>query len=695
VTPAICPNAQFRNGPGSALPDCRAYEQVSPLDKNGFDIQSVGQYAATEDDPKGAAGPASADGSAVSFIAFGPFADAAFGGAPKLIYRSRRGADDWSTNALIPRISPAFRPYAIQAFSPDLNESLLFVNSALTGESSNFNYYLRDNTTGALAFRVGMDSSPNAGSVASRDLSHLAFDTKDVLTADPGQPAAPATKIYESVNGELRLVSRQPGNDEPFLAEANLGRNDLSEEGEMSDDGAHIFFTTPRESSSSMIYRRSNGTTTAVASPSRRSPADTLGARTKKFVLATPDGNRVFFTSAELLTDDANTGPTRAGSDLYRYDFEADELVDISATPSGNGAQVEGVVDTSDAGDRVYYVALGQVVPGQGTAGQPNLYLWEDDGTAKGTTRFIGTLDPVFSLAAAGNADSWNWSWTSHKRAQAAADGSDLAFVSRAPLTGYDNHQAGSANSCDPTSAKASSEPCMQLYRYDADANGGAGELLCVSCDVGDLPTDAVAVVTRENGFTQGRPRMISEDGRRVFFTSPDSLLPADTNGRFDAYMWEADGAGSCQQAGGCTSLLSSGTGNGDSYFHGASADGDDAFFRTRDQLVPQDGDTIADLYTAHVGGGFLSQQALAPPSCAGEECRGEGTRPPSGSSPLTSVFSGPGNAARKPATRCPKGKRKVKARGGRTRCVKRKSGSSKNSKNNKRTADKTGRASR
>src|SRR5215831_6559219 len=38
ASPALadtCPNAQFRVGPSAHLPDCRAYEQVSPVDKAG------------------------------------------------------------------------------------------------------------------------------------------------------------------------------------------------------------------------------------------------------------------------------------------------------------------------------------------------------------------------------------------------------------------------------------------------------------------------------------------------------------------------------------------------------------------------------------------------------------------------------------------------------------------------------------
>ena len=51
------------------------------------------------------------------------------------------------------------------------------------------------------------------------------------------------------------------------------------------------------------------------------------------------------------------------------------------------------------------------------------------------------------------------------------ADGLQLAFMSSGHPTGYDNS--------DRVSSKADAE----VYRYDASANGGAGELLCASCN--------------------------------------------------------------------------------------------------------------------------------------------------------------------------------------------------------------------
>ena len=54
-----------------------------------------------------------------------------------------------------------------------------------------------------------------------------------------------------------------------------------------------------------------------------------------------------------------------------------------------------------------------------------------------------------------------------------------------------------------------------------------------------------------------------------------------------------------------------------------ASANGDDAFFLTRQQLVGIDTDDSVDLYDARVGGGLASQNPPPPPPpCQGDDCQ-------------------------------------------------------------------------
>ena len=60
-------------------------------------------------------------------------------------------------------------------------------------------------------------------------------------------------------------------------------------------------------------------------------------------------------------------------------------------------------------------------------------------------------------------------------------------------------------------------------------------------------------------------------------------------------------GVGSCQDSGGCTGLISSGTSDRESAFLDASQNGDDVFFLTAAQLVAPDTDQSIDIYDAHV----------------------------------------------------------------------------------------------
>ena len=184
------------------------------------------------------------------------------------------------------------------------------------------------------------------------------------------------------------------------------------------------------------------------------------------------------------------------------------------------------------------------------------------------------------------------------------------------------------------------------LYRYDAASEevtdvtpgGGVAALVGASADGATayyVTTDGLyrlhgafavrlaAAVPAQLPPATGAAR-VSADGARLFFTSPKPLVFGDTNSAPDAYEWEAPGAGSCQQAGGCFGLLSSGR-VGSATFVAASASGDDAFFATATSLLPSDPDSL-DLYDARAGGGFPE----APPStpCLGDDCQGPAPAP-------------------------------------------------------------------
>jgi len=621
-----CPNEDLRLGASSRLPGCRAYEQVSPVDKNGGDV------AWTSGTVSGGRTVAE-DGTKAMFASLTEFAGGPSGGSlSPSPYVARRTTDGWTTSPMLTRSEPEAAGAEADLSSADLGRSLLKSSGVLESDppdplNLDINLYMRDNDAGvtspfaAIAETSGTGTGLFFAPVASPDMESVVFVSTAVLTADPGIPTSSFTqKVYEKAGGQIRLVSVLPdGTPVPSTAlPAGAPRNPgtpSSTVGGVSDDGDHVFFSSFAGSTPDAVYRRDDGATTALVSPSQREVADPAGARGKRFEFATPDGDRVFFSSAEMLTDDANTGPgpTRPGNDLYRYDVEDDELVDISATSGGNGADVVHVLGFDDAGDRVYYVARGAVVPGDGPGGdpdpvpgEPNVYLWEDDGTARGTTRLVATLSP---------ADSSNWfnlggRWT----ARTTPDGAQLVFQSEASLPG-----SGGAG-------------VVQVYRYDTEAGGGAGELVCVSCNPsGNQPIGPSSVprhVLSDGVQRWELPRALSEDGRRVFFDSEDALVPGDSNGEIDAYMWE-DGE---------VNLLSTGTSETESHFYNASRSGDDAFILTDQALVTQDKDDLVDLYDARVGGGFPS--APDRPDCDGDECQEGSMVPPPGDAGSTDIHS-------------------------------------------------------
>jgi hypothetical protein len=200
--------------------------------------------------------------------------------------------------------------------------------------------------------------------------------------------------------------------------------------------------------------------------------------------------------------------------------------------------------------------------------------------------------------------------------------------------------------------------------------NAVTGRLWCASCNPsGEAPTDEIysefatiirGELTREapkvwgsflpvsNSLTGQQPRVISDDGDRVFFDSLEPLVPGDTNGFLDVYEGEAPGEGSCtaQSAsvvtGGCTFLLSGGLDPENSYLVDASANGSDVFFVSRGQLAKGAPGGYEELYDARVGGVASPEEAR----CSGAGCQGEPPAAPSFATPSSLTAAGRGNTS-------------------------------------------------
>lgn len=579
----------------------RAYELVTPSDKDYNFGETAGNNAVAVAAP---------DGNGVAFNMEGPLPGSSSGGQQNY-YVARRGRDRWTSHVVSPPVNPlpGGSSYPVfdnhGGFSPDLHYGLFLAQDPVltaNAEPGVPELYRRDTNTGAYDL-LSLGNPTDAPSIAnasatsvaggSADFSRVVFETPNILLPAANTGINPGA--YEWINGTLQYVGILPNGSSAPLSVIGAGASLLYRvEHAVSDDGRRIVFKDDLQ----QLYVREDAATTVRVSVSRRATSDPNGSGAAQFWGASADVGRVVFTDQAELTNDANTGddglgnPTDAGTDLYLYDLGnggtlQDLSVDTNPADSATGAAVQGVVGVSDDGTYVYFVAFGNL-GGAAVSGSPNLYLWHD-----GSVRYIATLSA---------ADGQDWtlyqSTSAGLTSRVTPDGHYVAFESAASLAGYDN--------TDAVTGAADTE----VYRYDATSD----TLVCGSCRPDGARPHGSSTITPPP-FELNTTRNLADNGR-LFFDSADDLVPQDTNGRTDVYEY-ADGA---------PALISTGTSRYDAHFQDASSSGDDVFFSTRAQLVPQDSDDLVDLYDATVGVGFP-----APPPddhCPATLCSGSGGNP-------------------------------------------------------------------
>jgi hypothetical protein len=692
--PPPCPaNEAFRIGPSAKLPDCRAYEMVSPLEKGNGDVQVRDINNQHQ---------SSISGERFTYSSPTPFDGSDAGPMISQYLAERHPPGDpqegWTSEPLSPArtraldVGPLERlKNEFKLFSADLCQAWLrpTFDPPLTEDAiqGHFNLYRRENcgaakgTYEALTTVEPEEVPPleyNGLELQglSADTTRTVYAANDSLTDDaPKAAKCPSGfgcyyQLYErDADGQLRFVCILPDGKavDPSKEACYLGtaRDSLGQgtggsfENAVSADGRRIFWTAGvveiggEGLGGGQIYVRidedlntpGDEKTIAVSKA-----AETLSGTNKSiYWTASENGTRAIFT----------TGALGSGADLYEFAVDTETTTLIAP-------DVLGLVGTSEDASRLYFVSTA-ALPGSGTNGEGkeavggglNLYLRDEAGTS-----FIGTLAA---------ADKGGLGFLSPfaemplgRLARTTPDGKHLAFTSTAPLTGFDNKDA------------ITGTPAAEVFHYDADTD----QLHCVSCNpTGIRPTareeGGIWTAAQIPGYERAlyASRLLSEDGRRLFFESFEALLPRDTNGQQDVYQWEEAGKGSCDsadssfnpKAGGCVELISSGESPRESSFLDASPSGNDVFFATLSSLVPPDYGLV-DIYDARVEGGFAYPEPVPP--CEGEACQSPPPPPPA-VTPASSAYVGPGNP--KIQKKCPKGKRKAKKKGGKVRCVKKK----------------------
>jgi len=622
----LCPNDPLRSGLSAPLPDCRAYELVTPPDTNARAPQGAGGNGDLF--PTREASP---DGNKLSFQLKGGALPGEGGtgsweGDP---YLASRGTGGWSTAGAGPAggeataIVPGGR-------SPDQGHSFwrLGGGQGSAAVDEDVASYLRypDGHSELIGRGSLTATDPKAiGRLISEGGDHIIFSTggsSPAVQLEPDAPPDGTWAIYDRVPNpetgerETKVVSLLPGDLTPAEGQDAEYRG-------ASLDGEGVAFSI-----GTTLYMRHDNTETFE-----------IGEGIS-FAGVAEGGERIFYLQ---------------GGNLMRFDAAAEAA--SAFTASGN---VTPVIVSAD-GSTAYFVSssflTAQPNPNGDKAkiGQENLYL-----SREGQISFVGTLterdvdgggggQPIEGLGLW--VEAVNSGRLAKVPARSTPDGSALLFESRADLADYE------------------SEGTAQVYRYDFAGN----ELECLSCNpTGAAPSGRASLQSVNLGTGSAEPSSsfayvsnLRADGRRAFFQSEEALVPGDTDGLQDVYEWEDQGVGSCTNPGGCVYLISSGGSLRDDYLFAISDSGDDVFFRSSDLLLGADADATASIYDARVGGGFAERVE--------EICVGEGCRPALSPSPALLAPATPALGARdnvRAGRRCSKGKRKVR-RGGKVRCVK------------------------
>ncbi|HWA55492.1 MAG TPA: hypothetical protein VG816_15085 [Solirubrobacterales bacterium] len=575
------------------LPDGRAWEMVSPVDKDGGAIQAPGTLFGGGDFQ------AASQGSSLTYSSATAFAQAK-SAPPVSQYISTRTSGGWATQNVSPPIDsasygdePDGAPFRL--FAESLSSSVFFggepcrgvagcpePSAPLPGSGAPADFpelYLRDNTTGAYQALI-TQAEHNHSAVtpehfeaslvaATSDLSHLVISSCAALTPDatevsagPGQCNAAEQNLYEWSGGALTLLNLLPSE-----ATGTPGAEVAASLGAISTDGTRVYFTTLEDGA---LYLREGSQTKLLP--------ETIGGGAA-FQVASSNGGVAYFTH---------------GSHLYRYEAAAGTSTDIAP-----GGGVTGVLGASADGSVVYF---------QDAAG---VERWQE-----------GTTTTVAAGAEAGISANYP---PATGAARVSADGSHLAFLSAKELGDYEN--AGQT----------------EVFIYGSPPSGGPAQLVCASCNpTGERPEGSASLPgAQKNGSSPlaYKPRALSADGQRLYFQSSDDLNLQDTNKRPDVYQWEAAGEGDCARAPGCVNLISSGRSPEGATFLDASASGSDAYFLTDGSLVSSDPGSI-DVYDARVGGGF--PEAIKPIPCEADACQ---ALPPTPEDPTPgTLLKGPEN---------------------------------------------------
>ena len=630
--PPACPNSHVRQQVGANyLPDCRAYELVSPtragsiqLFPGDFFFRLESTYL-TGDKYAPRYVNSGYESSPARFGFYGGIGGLAGTESPNFLfdrYLSTRTPEGWVTHYTGLKSSESgvtFRGRCSVTQDKCIDyKSDVFLNKE-TGNfeigAAPFPYVWSADGKFLERWPTNFAVVPEADHLTgderpSPDFEHFVFSSLDLAFAPGGLTSAPGSVYDNAVGpGTIDIVSRLDNGD-PIPQDAGAA-GEFIKVPAVSRDGSHILMSTLAANGGVNLYMRVDDAITYEVSTG-------VGV---EYIGMAGDGSSVEFSSPEALTGE----DTDTSRDIYIWEEATEQVRLVSVGPNAgntddcNASWTEkcsiklvsttrpDLDDKMAAGGDVYFYSPEQLDPDNpGVANQQNLYHLHN-----GAVQYVTTLDPG----------------TTTSRFQVSADGQHAAFVTKSTLTGYDNSYYDKSGSL---------RKAAEMYVFDAARQ----ELQCASCDPEGGPITTIRSDPPGNEFggssadvlASNNGRFITDDGR-VAFATAEPLSPRDTDGIVDVYEF----------VGGRPQLIGAGTGDRDTlpklaiFYPGQvvglesfSRDGKDLYFSTFDVLVPQDHNgPFVKFYDARTGGGFATPGELLPCEAA-DECHGDTSSSPS-----------------------------------------------------------------
>ena len=367
-----CPNESFRYGVGANLPDCRAYEQASPVDKNGGNVGGSVELI-----------KASLGGDGVTFESQAgiPGGD---GSQTFPIYMASREGGGWVTRGMLP---PGTENESgnILGWTPDFAWVFDAASRKLGGGQALIARPRQSNPLSTLIpYTTPVPDYGIAG--ASADDSTVLFAATGALPVKAGDPPPAAGKrnvyAWERGSEELSLAGVLPNGTVPAQGTSNI-TGYAQEMRAVAEDGS-VFFT---DEGTGQLYLRLHPTEaetaakdgkgncipdpvlacTLAVSASQRSTPDPEPFQ-PTFRSASADGSAAYFTSKQELTDDANTKATP--NVLGRADISGTEATDVE----GDLASGPDISALAADGSHLYWVNTAA-----NTIGRSNLQGGEEE----------------------------------------------------------------------------------------------------------------------------------------------------------------------------------------------------------------------------------------------------------------------------------------------------------------------------